>query len=444
MDTENILSLKSRSRRLKQSSVSTSLYMGMMLAAISCGASGAADLVQPELANSPAQKRVLELNAAQNYQATGTQGLAVLERERTEPGLRLIIANSLAWSGRLKQAAEQYRALSAGNLRKEARVGLGNVYRWQGRDDWAMPLYQAVLKEDPQNSGALEGQMYAQRELSPRTLITAGGAEDSGDAKRAELNISHRWRDASGAQIFELAGNASRDQLPDTRVKQGDLGFAYQNLDLPFSPRLELNAQAKPKTDVFGNLKLKIDDGRFSIEVGRSNWGKAAFNAHALADDLTATHLGLDANLQFEAGQFVEHIDVYRVSDSNTILTSRSNFVFAWRPFGSRIKPFVGIETRDVRFYSNKYWSPADGFGTAYVGLQGEWAGDNWSVFGSGQVGTRLYGEAGSNWSLGAGSKLWLARDIAVGVNLWSMASRRDNARYRAKSVSVNLEKLWD
>ncbi|MFZ6747123.1 tetratricopeptide repeat protein [Undibacterium sp. JH2W] len=393
---------------------------------------------------SQAQQQILNLNAAQDYQAVGSKGLEVLDKEKTEPGLRLIIANSLAWSGRMRKAELQYKILSNGPLRKDARTGLANVYRWKGRDDQALPLYQSVLAEDPQHAGANEGLLYAMRELNPRTLISAGAAQDSGDARRRELSISHRWRDDSGSHIFEVSSSGTRDQLPLTTTQQREVGFAYQNLKLPLEPRLELDAQVKPKADLFGNLRLKIDEGRFLVEVGRTNWGKAAFNANALADDLNAAHVGVDANLNFDAGQFTEHVDVFRVSDSNVILTSRSNFIPNWRPFGHRIKPFVGVETRDVRFYSNKYWSPVDGFGTAYVGLQGELANENWSLYGSGQTGTRLYGEAGSNWSLGMGGKLWLDKNLAIGVNLWSMASRRDNARYRAKSFSLNLEKLWD
>ncbi|MFZ6723440.1 tetratricopeptide repeat protein [Undibacterium sp. Ji49W] len=404
----------------------------------------AADPVSPDVAQSPAQQRIVELSASGNYQAAGTQGLEVLEREKTDTGLRLIVANSLAWSGRFKQAALQYKLLSNSKQRKEARVGLANVYRWKGRDDQALPLYQTVLAEDPQNAAALEGLGYAMRELNPRTLITVGAGQDSGDAKRREATISQRWRDDTGRHVFEIGTAGLRDQLPTTAVQQRDISVSYQNLNLPLEPRLELNAQAKPATDVFGNLKLKIDDGRFLLEVGRTNWGKSAFNARAVEDGLTAAHIGFDANLNFEVGQLSEHVDVFRISDNNVILTTRSNFIPSWRPFGHRIKPFAGIETRDVRFYSNRYWSPTDGFGTAYVGLSADWGSENWSLFGSGQVGTRLYGEAGSNWSLGVGGKRWLGKNLAIGVNLWSMASRRDNARYRAKSFSMNLEKLWD
>ncbi|MDP1980727.1 hypothetical protein [Undibacterium sp.] len=420
-----------------------SLSLALIISVSNYGASAqAADA--PVIVLSPAQQHVLDLSVAQDYQAAGTKGLELLEREKADPGLRLVIANSLAWSGRMRKAELQYKVLSNSKVRKDARTGLANLYRWKGRDDEALPLYQTVLAEDPQHAGANEGLMYAKRELNPRTFVSAGAAQDSGDAKRRELSISQRWRDDTGRHIFEVSSSGTRDELPVTTAKQGEVGFAYQNLNLPLEPRLALEAQAKPKGDLFGSLKLKIDEGRFLIDVGRTNWGKSAFNARALEDGLNAAHIGLDANLHFDSGQFTEHIDIFRVSDSNVILTSRSNFIPSWRPFGHRIKPFVGIETRDVRFYSNKYWSPEDGFGTAYVGLQGEWANENWSLYGSGQVGTRLYGEAGSNWSLGMGGKLWLDKNLAVGVNLWSMASRRDNARYRAKSFSVNLEKLWD
>jgi len=32
---------------------------------------------------------------------------------------------------------------------------------------------------------------------------------------------------------------------------------------------------------------------------------------------------------------------------------------------------------------------------------------------------------------------------LAISLNLWSMSSRRDNARYEAQAATVGLEKLW-
>jgi hypothetical protein len=102
------------------------------------------------------------------------------------------------------------------------------------------------------------------------------------------------------------------------------------------------------------------------------------------------------------------------------------------------------MEVRDAEFNAPSYWSPEEGSGTAYVGLKGEWSADDWNIYSSAQVSGRLFGDAGNGWSFSAGGKRWLSNDVAMSMNLWAMASRRDNSAYRARSMSVNLEKLWN
>ena len=124
-------------------------------------------------------------------------------------------------------------------------------------------------------------------------------------------------------------------------------------------------------------------------------------------------------------------------------MTTKLNLSSAWRPIGSHFTPFVGIETREAKFNTPNYWSPSEGSGTLYAGLLGEWGSADWNFYASGQTGARLYGDAGASWSVSAGGKRWLSKDVALSMNLWSMASTRDNATYRAQSANLNLEKLW-
>ena len=124
------------------------------------------------------QQRIVDLNAAGDYQAAGTEGMALLAREKPDDELQLIIANSLAWTGRLKEAIPAYQGLRAGKLADQASVGLASIYHWRGRDDQAVPLYRAVLANDPDNSNALEGLNFATRETSPHTLPTLRLGQD--------------------------------------------------------------------------------------------------------------------------------------------------------------------------------------------------------------------------------------------------------------------------
>jgi Flp pilus assembly protein TadD len=113
--------------------------------------------------HSARQQRIYDLYAAGNYQDAGTEGMQLLSKESSDDELRMNVANSLAWSGRMDLAAVQYRAIGAGRYYNNAQVGLANLYRWRGRDDQSLALYQDVLRSEPDNPSALQGLQLAQR-----------------------------------------------------------------------------------------------------------------------------------------------------------------------------------------------------------------------------------------------------------------------------------------
>lgn len=395
---------------------------------------------------SPALQKIDDLANKGDYDAVAREGQLVLQQEPNNAELRLLVANSLAWTGFLDQAAKQYQYLLEGSLATDAQVGLANVYRWRGSDEQALPLYKAVLAREPKHAAALEGLRLAERELAPRTLITAGSSSDSSDARRKALAVNHRWRDKSGKHVFEVETAANNDQLLALHQNARDLTVRYQALALPLQPKLELAEQVQPNRILSGSLRLHFAGPQNYVEVGRLDWGKLASNAKALKASLTADHVGAAFDSRGRWGQLSGRLDYYAISDSNEIISSGLRYVPSWRPLGSHFKLFTGIETRDARrgAVGGSYWAPVDGFGTGFVGLQTDWGGADWNLYGSGQVGARLYGEAGNNWSLSAGGKRWLGPDFAIGINLFSLASRRDNASYRAKAFNLNLEKLWN
>ncbi len=395
---------------------------------------------------SPALQKIDDLANKGDYDGVARQGLLLLAQDKNNAELRLLVANSLAWTGFLDQAAAQYQLLLDTSQAQDAQVGLANVYRWRGQDEQALPLYKAVLARSPKNEAALEGLRLAERELAPRSLITAGAAVDSSDAKRRALAINHRWRDRSGRHVFEVEMGANNDQLLALHQNERDVTLRYQALGLPLQPKLEIAEQYQPNRVLTGSLRLHWSGAQNYIELGRLDWGKLASNAKALKGALTADHVGAAFATRGRWGELSGKIDNYSISDGNDIISSGLRFVPAWRPLGNHVKLFTGIETRDARkgAVAGSYWAPVDGFGSGYVGLQTDWGGADWSLYGSGQVGARLYGEAGNSWSLSAGGKWWLGSDFAVGLNMFGLGSRRDNAGYRAKAVNVNLEKLWN
>jgi tetratricopeptide (TPR) repeat protein len=391
----------------------------------------------------PALQKIVDLNAAGDYHAAGTEGLALMATQSVDEELQLIIANSLAWTGRVKQAVPAYQGLSKGKFANAANVGMANINSWRGRHDLALPLYQTVLANDPTNADALEGFDLASRELSPRTTWGVMGSSDSSELKRTMATLNHRWRDDSGANIFEVEIAGMKDWLPTAMANQQEVTLRYQSLDLALKPSLELNMPTKLNRSLYATGRVKFFDEQLTVGAGRVNWGKMSVNPIASINDLSAIYLGANATQSFALGSVQGRIDYYGVSDGNSIISHSLNFNSAWRPLGSNFKPFAGIEGRSASASAKTYWSPVNGSGTAYAGILAEWGAAEWNLFGSAQLGLPLYGDAGNSWSVSAGGKHWLTSDIALNVNLWSMASWRENSAYRAQSANVSLEKLW-
>jgi tetratricopeptide (TPR) repeat protein len=407
----------------------------------------------PMLGLSPAQKDALEraaevekLYADVKHEAAGTAGLALVRQGVSiSDDLRLKIANSLAWTGRLNEAYAQYELLLNGRFDGEARLALANATRWRGRADLAMPMYSQVLALDPDNTGAREGLALGERELRPSTTVSLGQSADSGDMKRRYLTVSHRWRDAAGTRIFEVETRAMQDRIDPVslRVPQADVTLRFQPLDVPLEPRVYVNLQGAPHSSVYGGARLKLGEGATHVQVDRLNWGAAAVSARALDAGLSAYHAGVESRHGLSAGEVYGRASVFRISDGNTLLTTSLKFTPSWQPLGPGIKAYVVTDTRDVRFNTPNYWSPVIGSGTASLGLLGEWSSNDWFFYTVGQLGRPLYGEAGNSWSASAAARRWLSKDYALGINVWGLSSVRDGANYRARSVSVNMEKLW-
>ena len=377
-----------------------------------------------------------------------TQGLASLGNDvsQSDAALSLKSANNLAWSNRLEEAITQYQALMRDPAQAQAaQVPLANAYRWTGRPDLALPLYQRAVQAERANADAAEGLEYAEREVRPRTSLEFNTSSDSGDLRNRGGTLTHRWRDASLTQVFEVGTDWRRSLQgplgPNPRHQGASL--RYTNLGLAWQPEITLNAQASPRTDWFGGVKVKLGDLPMHVEVAQENFGITSFSARALASGLTAKRIGVDGSWGSEAGVLSGRASWYSISDHNTLRTASLKFAPSWRPLGLWFKPYVSLDTRDVKFNTPNYWSPIDGSGSAGLGATAEWSEKDWFFYMAGQLGARVYGEAGSSWSASVGGQRWLNRDTALTVNLWGMSSVRDKARYKAHSLSVKVDRLW-
>jgi tetratricopeptide (TPR) repeat protein len=398
----------------------------------------------------PAITKVLnDLYSQGRFAEVGTLGDQWLKTQPIEVdgGLRLKIANSLAWTNRLDEAVVQYEALVK-DLEQgpAARLPLANAYRWSGRSDLSMPLYKQALENDKANQDILDGVEYAERDLRPRTTFQLGTSRDSGDLGIQTATLTHRWRDASQQQIYEVQTDVanSRQDPAGPYPRHTGATFRYEHVGLKYQPLVYVSAQNEPGSGLYGGIRIKLANWPIYVEAAHENFGLTSASARALDAGVTANKLGIEGKWGGAAGTLSGRLGLYKISDGNQLRTTLLQFSPSWRPLGAAFKPYVSVDTRDVSFNTPNYWSPLAGSGTLGLGAVAEWAEKDWFFYVSGQLGTRLYGEAGdSSWSASLGGQRWLNRDTAVTVNLWAMSSVRDMARYKAHSLTVKLDRLW-
>jgi hypothetical protein len=375
------------------------------------------------------------------YSEVAQEGPAVLAREQWNNELRFNVANSLAWTGRTSEAMAQYELLAGTEYEQRATLGLAHVSRWSGRPDRAAAAYRKVLEKEPGDAEAREGLLLAERELRPRTAGQILRASNSNDVFRTATLLSHRWRNDTGARIFEVEAGRAEENGREQRIVQRDLTFRYEDLDGWLAPQLEVSAQESPRNHLFAAAAIKVLDTPAYLTAGHINWGKLAFDPRALRDGLTANQLGGKVDFGNRFGELGLVYNAYWVSDDNRVQAAQLRYAPARQPFGTTFKVFGGLEARKARFHDARYWSPEDGYYSAFAGVSADWANVEWQSYASLQYGVQLGSESGSTWSAGGGTKRWLGEDWALGVDLWAMENPRDGG-YRANSGMLRIEKL--
>ena len=399
---------------------------------------------------SPRSAEFDQLYLQEKYPQAVTEGLKLVQSGVVlTPQQRFRLANALSWTGKTEQAQPYYRSLFFTPLDAAARLGLANAQRWGGRQELAAPGYQQVLALAPANTDARIGLKLADRQLRPSTTLSLGRAQDNQGLVFDQLNALHMWRNSTGTRLYGVEARgiqSSADVIPGLapyqQAQNKAVGLRYEALDLRFAPRLNVELQTAPSTQVFGGLRLKLTEGATYASLSRVNWGSLNYSARSIAARYSAAELGLDHNSEGRWGELSLNGRAYQVSDSNSLLTSQIKFTPAWRPLGPGFRTFVVADTRNAQFNTADYWSPTS-YGTASVGLSQSWETEDWSLYASAQAGNKLYGEAGPAWSASLAAKRWISPDYALGLNATTLANRRDDAAYRASFVNVNIEKLW-
>lgn len=402
---------------------------------------------QPNPAPEPQSAVFDKLFLAESYRQAGDEGLALLARGvALTQEQRWRLGSALSWSGRGEAARAQFQSLLFTPFDAAARLGMANTHRWEGRPELAAPVYQQVLAQAPGNPVAAQGLRFASRALRPSSTLGVTRATDNQGLVFDQLNAMHRWRNETGQRLMAIEAQgiaATTDTAPQPRPQQRSLGVRYEALDLRFAPRLQLEVQTQPDTRLLGGVRLQLGKPATHVHVGHLNWGALNYSALSLANRYTANRLGLEHLASFKLGDLSAQANYYTVSDSNTVLTSQLKFTPAWRPLGQGFKTFVVSDTRNARFNTSDYWSPATGAGLASVGVSQDWETQDWSLLASAQTGRGVYGDAGTAWSATLAGKRWLSPDYALGFNATLISTQRDEAAYRASFVNVNLEKLW-
>ncbi|GAB1408749.1 hypothetical protein MASR1M8_26680 [Thermomonas brevis] len=394
---------------------------------------------EAEPARPPAEQRLLDLNNSGEYARLGREGLALMKKEKLDDKLRFIIANALAWSGRLNAAERVYRDLLDTDQAANARVALANIQRWQGKDYLAVPMYKEVLASDPGNTQALEGLALTQDGERPRLRLSSTGTTDSYDVRTQSVAANYRWSTHGGARVseFELGGMAAR--IPAVSSGEVQMTLRHRAHDLPMDPAVEVSFGKQ----LYGSASVQPTRLPVRLHAGKVNWGQISLNPRGMDKALHANNMGLTANLSGRAGRASIAADSYRVSDGNSVQTASVRYNPPVNLFTPRLRPVLGAEYRKARFNTPDYWAPAQGYGVAYAGVEGEWSGDRWSAAASVQRGRRVHGEAGPAWSASLSGAYKIDKDWSVGAGVWAIQNRRDQNRYEASSATVFVERRW-
>lgn len=388
----------------------------------------------------PAQQELVQLNQDGNYAALAKKGRALLKKEKVDDELKFIIANAMAWTGKLHPAEAQYKSLLNGPMALDAKVALANITRWRGKNYLAVPMYREVLAVDPTHEEAARGLQLSEDAMRPRTRLSLDRTHDSDRVKTSTVTLDHRWQTHEGLRTWDVELNRMNASSPFASARQATVVVRHQELDRPLEPAVELGVGDR----LYGRITIRPTPLPIHVTVGKVNWAQMSLNPIALKRRLSAVDVGVNANFEGRFGNVSIAADNYHVSDSNNVQTGTVRFSPAIR-LPLHIRPVVGLEYRKSDFNTISYWSPNSGYGTGYVGLEGDWSGknDRWTVSASAQRGWGFYGEAKPSWGGSVSGRYKITRDWTLGASVWAIINSRNDKPYRANSAIVFLERKW-
>lgn len=406
-----------------------------------CTSAYSADNINPPVSTAAATLK--DKFDAGEYWSVGSDGLDFLKAEPDNDALRMIVADSLAWTGRYADAISQYQMLAGTALADSAALGLANAYRWNGRFDLASPLYLQILISQPDNPDAIDGLQRIDRELRPRTAITLSSKNDSNSVHQNGIELNHSWRGDNLALQYALSLNTSRYILTPVATHQRELNFSIEHADMAMSPNLELSFQQEPVNKAFATLRLELaDEPDLHMTIGHVNWGNMVFQPLALLAGLDATQVGFNGSLNTRPGTLSVAYNDFHVSDGNKIQDANLRFSPSWRPLGADFRYYIGLSGRWAQRNVPIYWSPDMGYLSTDIGFSNEWSMSNGDYSIYGQRGFGAGGEALNSYNLGFAAKRYIDRDWAVSLSAGLLENMRTDA-YRSSYLTFGIERLW-
>jgi tetratricopeptide (TPR) repeat protein len=377
------------------------------------------------------------------YSQVAKLGAALLVQQPTNTALRLMVANSLAWSGRTDAAFDQYEKLLTSPLAAAAQVGQANLLRWRGQPEQAEVLYDKVLKQDPANVDAKEGKRLGDRQLRGQWLKTYGFGKDSSNFRRLEGAATYKSVTQDRALRWNLGYVLGRDIGAPEPNKYAEINGSAKWLNLPLAPKIDLSvADGFNKTRLYGLVTVEPFDGALSLRAGYINWGRRAFNTAAQAAHLAAKQIGSSAQWQSGFGELRLRGDYYLVADNNRVWDAEAVLTPAWQPLPADFRWYTGLYNKKAKRADSRYWTPVGAYTLGLLGIKKAWYFEQGDLSVGLQGGFKLSDEAKNNIGLSASGKYWVNDGTALGFELWSSNSPRQTD-YKQHFFNFNLQRLW-
>jgi Tetratricopeptide repeat len=381
-------------------------------------------------------------NAGQHSQASRL-GAKALVSDPSNQALRLMVAQSLAKSGRTEAAADQYEKLVNGPYQTAARLGLAEIYRRNGHPELAEAIYEQVLAKDPNNKEAGAGLKASKKALSATIDKTVYFGKDNLGFKRFESATRFSKYSEDRSIRWGVGYSLGKDSNAPSADKYASVHSFVQALQWPLTPRLDAHiADGFNKTRLYALVTADLIPNQVSLKFGLVNWGRQSFNASAQSAGLFARHVGMTANFSTELGDFRSHADVFNVSDGNFVWDAQLQFTPVIQPLPFGVQWYAGLSAKRADQFNARYWSPVQTYGLALVGLKKHWVFER-GDFGLGlQSGVAITNQARNNFAVIASGKYWISEDMALSLDFNSLKSPRPSD-YRQHLLTVNLQRLW-